>query len=440
MPPQSNSDTSTCAAQIELLQLAIESIDVAVICVTADGRLAYANAAAHHLLGTEKMVPPSESLADFDLGLDRQSWAEIWQKLRTNQSPVRRTRCVSRDGREFTAEMTMSYTAAASGEFCCICIKDVSAQTLAEDLARLAVAIYMSGSEAVVITDEENRIVQINPAFSRITGYTLDDLYGQNPRTLHSALHDAAFYQEMWQQLLETGNWQGELWDRRKSGELFASWVTISLIRHPDGSIFRHVAQFSDITERKKKEDQLWQQANFDVLTGLPNRRLFNDRLEQEIKKSNRAGHQLCLLFIDLDDFKMINDQFGHDRGDSLLIEAAQRISRCVRSTDTVARMGGDEFTVILPEFNQMADVERIVQAIIRELNAPFSLGTNDVTVSASIGIALYPVDAQDISNLLVCADQAMYQAKKTGQNRYAYALAEVGAQTAIHRRNANHL
>jgi diguanylate cyclase (GGDEF)-like protein/PAS domain S-box-containing protein len=300
--------------------------------------------------------------------------------------------------------------------------RDITERKRVEEALRLSALIYQSSSEAIMVTDEDNNVVDINPAFTSITGYSREEIIGKNPRLLQSGKQGKEFYRQMWQTLLDEGHWHGELWNRRKNGELYAQWASLSLIRHPDGRIYRHVAQFSDITDRKLKDDLIWKQANFDPLTKLPNRRLFQDRLGQELKKAHRVEHPVALLFIDLDRFKEINDTLGHAQGDQLLAEAALRILGCVRETDTVARLGGDEFTVILPEFGSTAHVERIAQNIIRQLGSPFSLGNGEIGyVSASIGITLYPNDAPDMENLLKHADQAMFVAKAEGRNQFSY-------------------
>ncbi len=300
--------------------------------------------------------------------------------------------------------------------------RDITERKRAEEALKLSASIYQSSSEAIMVTDENNDIVDVNPAFSLITGYSREEALGKNPRMLQSGRQDREFYHQMWKTLLGEGHWNGEIWNRRKSGELYAQWVNLSLIRHPDGKIYRHIAQFSDITDRKLKDDLIWQQANFDTLTKLPNRRLFQDRMSQEIKKAHRVGHPVALLFIDLDRFKEINDTLGHAEGDQLLAEASLRILGCVRETDTVARMGGDEFTVILPEFGSTTHVERIAQNIIHQLGSPFSLSGGEIGyVSASVGIALYPNDAANMEQLLKHADQAMYVAKAEGRNRFSY-------------------
>jgi diguanylate cyclase (GGDEF)-like protein/PAS domain S-box-containing protein len=292
---------------------------------------------------------------------------------------------------------------------------------------QLAATIYRSSVEAIMVTDENNLVLDVNPAFTQITGYTLEEVKGKNPKMLKSGRHDRKFYDEMWQTLLETGHWQGEIWDRKKDGQLHVKWANLSIIRNPDGGIFRHVAQFFDITDKKEKEELIWRQANFDALTNLPNRQMLLDRLDQEIKKAHRAKAPLALLFIDLDRFKEINDTLGHAKGDRLLVEAARRIRQCVRDTDTVARLGGDEFTVVLPGFGSRSHLEHIAGDIIQKLVEPFDLNDDDTGyISASIGITVYPDDAEDIESLLRHADQAMYEAKAEGRNRFGYFTASM--------------
>lgn len=303
-----------------------------------------------------------------------------------------------------------------------ITFNDVTERKQAEEDLRLASLVLQNSSEGVLISDADNQIVSVNPAFSRITGYSLDEVKGRNPRMFQSGRHDRAFYKSMWNEINTTGQWQGEIWDRHKNGDIHANRVTINTIRNGDGSVHRYVKLFSDITEKKLSEELIWKQANFDTLTGLPNRRMFRDRLAQEVKKSDRTNLPLALLLIDLDRFKEVNDTLGHDMGDILLQEAARRFLSCVRESDTVARLGGDEFTFILSELPaDIRHVEDIAQKIIDNLSEPFYLGNEIVHVSASIGITLYPNDAGDLETLLKNADQAMYVAKNKGRNRYSY-------------------
>ena len=286
---------------------------------------------------------------------------------------------------------------------------------------RLAASIYQNTSEAMMITDAENRIIAINPAFTEVTGYEEPEVMGKDPGMLASGTHDAVFFYNLWNTLNDTGEWQGEIWNRRKDGEEFVEWLTINTILDKHGEVYRRVSLFSDITERKKTDALIWRQANYDTLTQLPNRRLFTDRLEQGIKVAHREKQHLALLFIDLDRFKEVNDTLGHHVGDELLIEAAQRISSCVRESDTVARLGGDEFTVILNELSDVSPVGAIGQKIIECLSQPFKLNNEQVFVSGSIGVTVYPEDALTAEELLKNADQAMFAAKQNGRNRVNY-------------------
>ncbi len=291
----------------------------------------------------------------------------------------------------------------------------------AEEELHLASSIYTSISEAVLVTDANHKIVAFNPAFSKMTGYVLDDIRGQDPFLLHSDRHDANFFQSMWEEITLRGFWQGEIWNRRKNGENFLTWLTINAIRNDKGEIQRYISIGSDITNKARSDELIWRQANYDFLTNLPNRYMFQDRLEQDMRKSLRQGSLLALLFIDLDHFKDVNDTLGHPVGDQLLVEASERISSCVRESDTVARMGGDEFTVILPKLHSTIDAEKVASQIISVLAEPYSLNNETIYAGASIGIAFCPDDTADVDQLISNADQAMYASKALGRNRLSY-------------------
>ena len=300
--------------------------------------------------------------------------------------------------------------------------QDITEQKQANDSMRLATAIYQFGNEGIMVTDENNLIMAVNPAFTRITGYELTDVIGKDPRIFQSGRHKRVFYQKMWQKLLSEDHWQGEIWDTKKNGDIQAKWLNISVIRQSNERIYCYVAQFSDITEKKKLDELYLAQANYDELTRLPNRSLFKYQLNKEIRKSRRNGSLLSLLFLDLDHFKDINDTLGHAVGDKLLKEVSLRITKCVRETDTVARLGGDEFAVILPDISR-SRIETIAQHIIQILNESFILDHDQVEqyISTSIGIVLYPQDGVDIESLMKHADQAMYKAKMEGRGRFCY-------------------
>ncbi len=310
----------------------------------------------------------------------------------------------------------------------------------ANEELKLASLVYQNSSEAMLIMDPDKNILSINPAFTQITGYLLEDVLGKKTSIMNSNRHDPAFYKQMSDELDNSGFWQGEIWERRKNGEIFAEWLTLNTIYDDKGEVHRRVALFSDITQKKKTQELIWKQANFDFLTGLPNRSMFNDRLSQELKKSKREKLAMAILLIDLDQFKEVNDTLGHDMGDILLIEASKRICSCVREADTVARLGGDEFVIILAELDDLQSVERSAQNILVKLAAPFTLGQELAYISASIGITLYPEDSTEIDALLKNADQAMYAAKKQGRNRYYYFTASMQETAQTRMRLVNDL
>lgn len=305
---------------------------------------------------------------------------------------------------------------------------DITERQHSEEGLRLAAMVYDNSSEAMSITAVDGRVLTVNPAFTRITGYEADEIIGQHARFF--GLDQASF--DLIKEAIDSqGYWHGETWNRRKDGDVYPALITINTIFDATGQPYRYVSLFSDITNRKQTEILIWRQANFDALTQLPNRSMFYERVGQELKKAQRSGHQLALLFIDLDHFKEVNDTLGHDTGDHLLLEAARRLVSCVRETDTVARLGGDEFTVMLCDIasSDVGVIDRIAGNIIDCLSQPFQLGANEVYVSASIGITLYPQDADNIESLFKHADQAMYLSKSRGRNQYSYFTPELQAQ-----------
>ena len=283
-------------------------------------------------------------------------------------------------------------------------------------------AITFESQDGVIVTDAHNVILRVNHAFTDITGYTEEEAVGQTPRLLRSDRHDAAFYAAMWESIKSTGAWKGEIWNRRKSGEVYPEQITITAVKNDAGIITHHVATLHDITARKAAEAEIKNLGFYDTLTGLPNRRLLLDRLKQALASSVRSGREAALLFIDLDDFKTINDSLGHAIGDLLLQKVAQRLTSCVREGDTVARLGGDEFVVMLEDLSEQAleaaeQTEAIGEKILTTLNQPYQLGTHEYRGTPSIGATLFNDQQSGIEELLKQADIAMYQAKKSGRN-----------------------
>jgi len=295
---------------------------------------------------------------------------------------------------------------------------------------QLAATVFDASSDAIFITDSDNLIISVNAAFCEITGYSAEDVIGQAPEILNSGRHDAGFYHAMWRDLLETGRWNGEVWNRRKNGEIFAELLTINAVKNYRGEISHYVSIFADITEHKQTEEHVRHLAHYDALTNLPNRTLFNDRLGQALINAQRDNGRAAVMFLDLDRFKNINDTLGHGIGDLLLQEVAVRLTGCVRQGDTVSRLGGDEFVVLLPELNDEKDARLVAQKLLNAAAFPMILEGHELHISASIGISYYPMDGVNTETLMKNADVAMYRAKEEGRNNYQFYHASMNARS----------
>jgi len=300
-------------------------------------------------------------------------------------------------------------------------IEDISERKKIELDLRVAATAF-EAHVGILVTSASNEILRVNRTFTEITGYSSEELIGQSPKILKSGHHSATFYQVMWETIKRTGSWQGEIWDKRKNGEIYPKWLTITAINDETGNATHYVATQSDITERKAAEAEINSLAFFDPLTQLPNRRLLLDRLNHALASSARSGKAGALLFIDLDNFKTINDTLGHVMGDSLLKLVAERLTSCVREGDTVARLGGDEFVVVLEDLSKIpleaaAQTEIIGEKILGALSQPYLFDRNEFHCTSSIGVALFYNQEQEIEALFKQADIAMYQGKKDGKN-----------------------
>ncbi len=305
-------------------------------------------------------------------------------------------------------------------EIRCLCMaEDITEIKEAEDRLKLSSKVFNDTNEGITITDKNGNIMNVNPAFSRITGYSLEEVIGKNPRILSSGKQNPDFYAQMWQTINEQGHWQGEVWNRSKEGSLYAELLSISPITSESGQVTHYVGIFTDITHIKKQQETLEKIAHYDALTQLPNRILLIDRFTQAIAHTKREKNQLAVCFLDLDNFKPINDLYGHKTGDQLLIEVAKRIKALIRNEDTVSRQGGDEFVLLLRDIQSFPHCEEMLTRIIKSLSKPYLIDGQPLSVSASIGVSLYPSDNSDLDTLMRHADQAMYHAKTSGRNRY---------------------
>ena len=287
--------------------------------------------------------------------------------------------------------------------------------------AQMTSLVFDHTDLGIIVTDTRANIAAVNPAYCRMSGYTAAELIGQNPRIQQSGRHDKAFYRELWRTLEASGQWQGEIWNRRKNGEAYPVWQNISAVRDSHGRIVKFLAVMSDITPVKAAQEKLDHLAHHDALTGLPNRLHFMAALEQALAHADRERSSVALLFVDLYHFKAVNDSHGHAVGDEMLVAVAQRLRRAVRSEDLVARLGGDEFVVMLANLRERDEAVRIACKLLAELQEPLLLGELRLLPAASIGIALYPGDGHTPAELLAAADEAMYEAKRRGRHTYAF-------------------
>jgi diguanylate cyclase (GGDEF)-like protein/PAS domain S-box-containing protein len=290
-----------------------------------------------------------------------------------------------------------------------------------QEQTSLYVRAFEATAHAIVVTDVYGTTLSVNQAFSTLTGYSREEAVGSNPKILQSGRHDQAFYKAMWTSVLTTGHWHGDLWDRHKDGSIYSKYLSISAIKNPAGELTHFIGIFYDNSERKTIEQRLEHLAHYDALTGLPNRSLLRDRMEQAVERAIRLGTKVAMFYLDLDHFKDINDTLGHETGDALLRAVAQRMKTCVRGVDTIARLGGDEFVVLVPDINDIGDIDTVAEKLMTALNQPYPLEGQPVVSTPSIGISIYPDDGNQMDDLMKHADAAMYKAKQSGRGNFKF-------------------
>ncbi|WP_445000478.1 bifunctional diguanylate cyclase/phosphodiesterase [Halomonas mongoliensis] len=409
------------------LQALVSSIQDMIFVFDAEGRFTYVHAA-----------DPDELLADAASLLQRhyrevlpapmvRQLDEAFETLRRGDGPVEYDYTLHLHGepRQFHSVLSPLREPGEGAGGALALVRDVTDERATEAQLRIAATAFETHL-GMLITDGNGRILKVNETFTRITGYSEAEVLGRNPRLLSSGLHDGAFYRRLWCSVLSSGSWQGEVWNRRKNGELFPEWLTLSAVRDTEGKPTHFVATFSDLTERKAAEEEIHQLAFFDPLTGLPNRRLMLDRLEVSLKDSYRSGQIGALIFVDLDHFKQVNDTLGHHAGDQLLREVAHRYEEVLRETDTLARLGGDEFAVLLHDLGREPDAvaviaERVANKLLAVMQTPIRLGEERVSVSASLGITLFRDHEMTLDEIMQQADMALFQAKAAGRNTLAF-------------------
>jgi diguanylate cyclase (GGDEF)-like protein/PAS domain S-box-containing protein len=298
-------------------------------------------------------------------------------------------------------------------------VQDITERKSAEEKLQLSARVFSDTHEGITITDSNKLIVDVNPAFCEITGYSREEVIGQNPKILSSGKQGPEFYEDMWQNVNQHDHWQGEVWNRKKSGEIYAELLTISVIKDNKNNTINYVGVFTDITSSKKQQEQLRRIAHYDLLTNLPNRVLLADRLHQAMIRCRRHKNSLAVVVLDLDGFKAVNDTYGHNMGDELLVAVSLKMKEALREDDSLARFGGDEFVAVLSDLTTVADCEPILERLLLAASEPITIGDVVLNISASIGVTIYPQDREDPDLLIRHADQAMYIAKELGKNRY---------------------
>ena len=396
----------------------------------SDGLLIEVNEGFSHLTGYTSATSLDQSTLDLGIWVDlneRKHMLELMKRDGFVRDFICRIRHV--DGRIRLCELS-SRPLPIGEEDCMLTIaRDITERQQMQEKLQQAATVFESTAEGVLITDTRQNISAVNRAFSEITGYSEAEALGHTPRLLASGLHDSAFYAAMWHQLTTQGHWQGEISNRRKNGELYPSWLTISAVRNSDQVVTHFVAVFADISSLKLAQARLDYQAHHDPLTGLPNRTLFESRLQAALNGQQESGNQGAVLFLDLDRFKHINDSLGHPVGDLLLKDIAVRLKDQLRDIDTVARLGGDEFIILLPGLQQASDAQYLANKLLDCFTPPFQAGEHEFFISASIGTSLYPQDGTDVATLVKNADAAMYRSKAKGRNRVESYTRDLTAQ-----------
>jgi len=410
-----------------IFRICPESVSISTL---EDGVYVDVNQAYERVFGYLREQVIGRSALDLGIwvdGLERQELVRRIQRQRRVEDFEARIRRA--DGEIRITHMSADAVELYGDRCLIIVLRDVTRQKEQDDQLRLAARVFESTAEAIVITDAGERIVAVNSAFTELTGYSEEEVRGREPSVLQSGRHDNRFYDEMWGSLNRTGRWRGELWNRSKDGEVRPYLTTITALRDERGAVLNYVGVMRDISSIKQSQQQLEYLANYDALTGLGNRNLFYTRLSIGIERAARHHRGLAVVFIDLDNFKIINDTLGHDVGDVLLSEAARRLKACVRQEDTVCRLGGDEFTVYVEDFNDPESLVGTAQRLAQTISEPYHISNQDIFVTASVGISVYPNDGTTMSELIKNADTAMYKVKEQGKNGFQFFREDMNAR-----------
>ena len=401
---------------------------VGYLTLTNEALIAEINLTGAGLLGRERSALVRHRFAPFIAAGDMDRWHRLFSRMRKQGGKQScEVAMIRADGSVFQAYLDCLSITAGKEVSVRVAMTDITERKRAEDQLRLAATVFERTGEGIIITDPERKILTVNDAFTQVTGYTAEDVIGKTPALLKSGYHPPEFYQSFWGILAARGWWQGEIWNRRKDGELYLEWITVTSVQDEAGKLSNYVGIFSDITLIRESQRRLEFLATHDEMTSLPSRSLFLNRVRHAIARSTRHENSFAVFFVDLDNFKDVNDSLGHAAGDVLLKEVAALLRNCLRLTDTVSRFGGDEFAVLVEDDGTDAVQAGITALRIREaLSIPILIGEHSLYVSASIGIALYPGDGDTVETLLKSADNAMYQAKHAGKQTHRFFTADL--------------
>lgn len=412
--------------RLTLTQTTVDRANIGIYWTDARGQLLYLNDTARESLQLRQSDLPHIHLSDVVPSLEREDWDKQWKEIKQHGGLQFQSCYQRQDGSHFPVEVHANHVVYNEQEFYIAMVHDISERMASEQHLRQSAAVFDYTAEAIVITDTSGTILNVNGAFTRMLGYTKDEVVGGNPRIWKSGVHETSFYMDLWHTIQNTGTWRGELVNRGKSGKLIAALTTVSAVNDDHGDVSNYVAIYTDISEIKESQQRLAHMAHHDPLTDLPNRLLFNERLQHSLDRTARSSARLAVIFLDLDHFKHVNDSLGHSHGDELLIEVAELLNSVLRKDDTIARIGGDEFAILIEDIGNRGELVAIIEKIIAAFERDFVLGQSNIRVTPSLGVSISPDDGEDPETLLRNADAAMYRAKSLGRNTYQFYTEEL--------------
>lgn len=406
--------------ELKLMKYALDHVQEAVYLTGRDGIFKYVSDGSVHQLGYTKEELKKMEVADINPDFSVSYLSDIFTKLEKNSSATFIARHKNKQGDIFPVEINANYIEYRGEQYSLAFVRDITSRKKNEDKLKLSASVFTYAREGIIITDAHNNIIDVNDAFSEITGYSRDEVLGKNPSILQSKSNDKKFYDELWESLRRDGFWSGEILNHKKNGEEYFESTTISSVYGDNKVVQNYVAIFTDITQQKRQQQKLEYTAHYDMLTNLPNRVLFADRMKQAILQVARREQLIAVAYIDLDGFKEVNDSYGHEVGDKLLVFLAEKMSSLLREGDSISRVGGDEFIALLVDIESKKSVTSFLNRLLKVVSEPIYIDTFPINVSASIGVTFYPqakkLEAEEITKQ---ADQAMYQAKMSGKNCY---------------------